>query len=46
MGNQEIGEQLFISTRTAGTHVSNILSKLGVHSRAAAVAMALNDGLV
>jgi predicted ATPase/DNA-binding CsgD family transcriptional regulator len=46
MGNQEIGEQLFISTRTAGTHVSNILAKLGVHSRAAAVAVALNDGLV
>jgi non-specific serine/threonine protein kinase len=44
--NQEIGDALFISPRTAGTHVSNILGKLGVHSRAAAVAMALNEGLV
>jgi predicted ATPase/DNA-binding CsgD family transcriptional regulator len=46
MGNQEIGEKLFISTRTAGTHVSNILGKLGVHSRSAAVSLALNEGLV
>jgi non-specific serine/threonine protein kinase len=44
--NQEIGDELFISHRTAGTHVANILGKLGVHSRAAAVAVALNNGLV
>jgi DNA-binding CsgD family transcriptional regulator len=44
--NQEIGDALFISPRTAGTHVSNILGKLGVHSRAAAVSIALNEGLV
>lgn len=46
MSNQEIGDTLYISGRTAGTHVSNILGKLGVHSRAAAVAVALNQKLV
>ena len=32
--NAEIGERLFISTKTAGNHVSSILSKLGLRSRA------------
>ncbi|MFC5183968.1 ATP-binding protein [Actinomadura harenae] len=42
--NRRIGEQLFISGRTAGVHVSNILAKLQVASRteAAAVAHRLN----
>lgn len=44
--NQEIGDELFISPRTAGTHVANILGKMGVHSRAAAVSVALNGKLV
>jgi non-specific serine/threonine protein kinase len=44
--NREIGETLFISPRTAGTHVTNILAKLGVNSRSAAVAVALNRRLV
>ncbi len=42
--NQEIGESLFISPRTAGTHVANILAKLGVNSRTAAVSVALGGG--
>ena len=44
--NAEIAELLFISPRTAGTHVANILAKLGVGSRAAAVAVAHQRGLV
>ena len=44
--NQEIGAALFISPRTAGTHVANIFGKIGVNSRAAAVALAHERGLV
>jgi DNA-binding CsgD family transcriptional regulator len=44
--NQEIGEALFISPRTAGTHVANILGKLGVGSRAAAVSLAHSRRLI
>lgn len=38
--NGQIGEELFISTKTASVHVSNILAKLGVASRGEAAAMA------
>jgi len=44
--NDAIGEALFISPRTASTHVANILGKLGVGSCAAAVAVALKRCLV
>jgi DNA-binding CsgD family transcriptional regulator len=43
--NREIGEELFIGQRTAATHVHNILTKLDVHSRAEAVALAKDHGL-
>lgn len=36
--NNDIGEKLFISPRTVGHHLSSIYNKLGVNSRAAAVA--------
>ncbi len=39
--NAEIAQLLFISKRTAEHHVSNILTKLGVTTRAAAIAHAL-----
>jgi DNA-binding NarL/FixJ family response regulator len=41
MSNGEIGSELFISTKTASVHVSNILAKLGVSSRTEAAALAL-----
>ena len=44
--NQEIADQMFISLRTITTHASNIFTKLGVKNRAAAVALALNAGLL
>ncbi|MGB3306272.1 MAG: tetratricopeptide repeat protein [Thermomicrobiales bacterium] len=43
---REIAEHLFISPRTASTHVTNILGKLGVTSRTAAVAYAMRTGVV
>ena len=44
--NGEIGRALFISTKTASVHVSNILAKLGVASRGEAVAVAREAGLL
>jgi DNA-binding CsgD family transcriptional regulator/tetratricopeptide (TPR) repeat protein len=43
--NRQIAEQLFISGKTASVHVTNILAKLGVHSRLEAAAMARRLGL-
>jgi pimeloyl-ACP methyl ester carboxylesterase/DNA-binding CsgD family transcriptional regulator len=38
--NRQIASELFISVKTAGAHVSNILTKLGVARRAQAAAVA------
>jgi DNA-binding NarL/FixJ family response regulator len=39
--NREIGERLFISQKTVGVHVGNILSKLGVSGRVEAAMVAV-----
>jgi DNA-binding CsgD family transcriptional regulator/tetratricopeptide (TPR) repeat protein len=46
MTNREIGEQLFMATKTASVHVSRILTKLGVSSRVEAATAAQRLGLV
>jgi DNA-binding CsgD family transcriptional regulator len=46
MTNRAIGDALTISDRTVDRHVSNILSKLDLPSRAAATAYAYERGLV
>ncbi len=42
----EIADRLVISKKTVGTHIEHILGKLGVRSRAEAVAAAYRDSLV
>jgi DNA-binding NarL/FixJ family response regulator len=44
--NKEIAAELSISERTARTHVSNILGKLGLSSRTQAALWAVREGLV
>ena len=45
MDQREIAERLVISSKTVSTHIQHILVKLGVHSRAQAVAAAHRYGL-
>jgi DNA-binding NarL/FixJ family response regulator len=44
--NQELATRLGISRNTVRNHVQNLLTKLGVHSRLEAVALAAREGLV
>ena len=44
--NRSIAADLFLSEKTVARHVSNIFSKLGVSSRAAATAYAYEHDLV
>ena len=44
--NRQIGEELYVSDKTASVHVSNILRKLGVNSRVDAAAVAQRVGIV
>ena len=46
LDQDEVARALVISPRTVETHVQHILPKLGVHSRAQAVAIAYREGLV
>ena len=44
--NEDIAAKLFISPQTVQTHVRNILTKLGVHSKLEAVVFGLRHGAV
>ena len=44
--DREVADALHIETRTATTHMTDILDKLGVNRRAAAVANAIRGGLI
>ncbi|HEU4572036.1 MAG TPA: AAA family ATPase [Candidatus Limnocylindrales bacterium] len=44
--NGEIGEELFITRKTAGVHVTHILDKLGVGNRVEAAMVAARLGLI
>ncbi|HEY5104346.1 MAG TPA: response regulator transcription factor [Acidimicrobiales bacterium] len=41
-----IAENMYLSTHTVRNHVSNILTKLGAHSRLEAIAVAVRDGII
>lgn len=43
---EEISQELFLSVHTVRNHVSNILTKLGVHSKLEAVTRAAHDQLI
>jgi DNA-binding CsgD family transcriptional regulator len=45
LSNGEVARRLFISSKTASVHVSNILAKLGMASRAEVAAWAVRVGL-
>lgn len=46
LSNPEIAERLVVTRSTAKAHVSNILSKLGVSNRGAAIRLALQEKLL
>ena len=45
LGNHEVARRLVLSEKTVRNHVANVLTKLGVRDRAAAVARARDGGL-
>jgi len=46
LSNEQIGERLAITPKTAGNHVEHIYAKIGASSRAAAAMFAVQHGLL
>lgn len=46
LSNAQIAEEMFVSTRTVTTHLTNIFSKLEVNNRSHAVSLAIQNGLI
>jgi DNA-binding NarL/FixJ family response regulator len=46
LSDARIAEELVISPRTVNAHITSIYSKLGVKSRATAIHLAIDEGLV
>ena len=46
LSNKDIAAELHLSTKTVSRHLSNIFTKIGVSSRAAATAFAFEHQLV
>ncbi|MEU6249603.1 response regulator transcription factor [Glycomyces sp. NPDC047010] len=46
LGNRQIAQRLFVTEATVKTHLVHIFAKLGVDSRTAAVAAAVQQGLI
>ncbi|HLM35254.1 MAG TPA: LuxR C-terminal-related transcriptional regulator, partial [Gaiellaceae bacterium] len=46
ISQEGIASRLFISPKTVATHIQRVIGKLGVHSRAQAVALAHREHLV
>jgi DNA-binding NarL/FixJ family response regulator len=46
LGQTDIASQLVVSSKTVGNHIEHILWKLGVHSRAQAIALALREHML
>ena len=46
LGQPEIARRLYITDRTVAKHIEHILAKLGVHTRAQAVALVARDPLL
>jgi DNA-binding NarL/FixJ family response regulator len=46
MTNKEVAEELYVSETTVKTHVSHVLTKLGIRDRVQVVVVAYESGLV